>query len=158
MKHTFFLYIVAVLFVIGLAGCGDGTDKASASSGDTAEEKAPSIGQADLLHHRFVLKSVDGVDYSGKERVPDLAFNEGFRISGGICNRFMGQASLDGNLLFAKNMASTKMMCVDQDLNALEGFFPLMLEKGAAIRLEGKTLTLSGDGHVLVYELRDWVQ
>lgn len=123
-----------------------------------APQQQVALSEKDLLHHRFVLKTADGVDYSTKERVPTLEFNEGFRVSGGICNRFTGQAKLEGSVLTVKQMASTKMLCVDQALNALETTFAVMLDKGVAVTLADNVLTLSGDGHVLVYELRDLVQ
>ncbi len=53
-----------------------------------ASAKSPT--QAALLHRRFVLESIDGIPFASATRTPDIEFNEGFRVSGQICNRYMG--------------------------------------------------------------------
>ena len=111
----------------------------------------------DLLHRRFVLESVDGAAFSSSVKTPDIEFNENFRVSGQMCNRYTGQGELANGVLTVRQMASTKMLCVDQELNALEQLFGVMLREGAAIDLSGTTLTLRQGGHVLVFTLRDWV-
>ena len=136
---------VLTLFCLGsaLAGC--------------SAAQAPA--RADLLNRHFELVSVDGKAFtSTTSRKPNLEFTEGFRISGGICNRFTGQAELTGNTITAKNMASTRMFCPDDALNQLEQMFSAMLMHGASLDLTGTTLTLQQGGHTLVYTLRDPVR
>lgn len=136
-------------------------DTAQAPAEDEEKEKTPvarSVSRDDLLHRHFVLISADGVDFSAKEKVPDLEFGEDFRVLGAVCNRFMGQGELESGTLTVKQMASTKMMCLDPELNALEQQFAGMLEAGAVIDFDGKILTLRQGGHTLIYELRDWVR
>lgn len=116
------------------------------------------MNQKDLLHHRFVLESIDGVPFESSVRTPDIEFGEGFRVYGGICNRYTGQGELADNVLTVKQMASTKMLCADDKLNKFEGQFAQMLSAGAEIAIEGNTLTLKQGGHVLVYKLADWVR
>lgn len=111
-----------------------------------------------LIHHRFVLTGIDGAPFTPGERVPELSFNEGFRIAAGICNRFTGQAELDGGVLKAGQMASTKMLCVDETLNALENRFAVMLRSGARVDFDGRILTLTQDGASLEWKLQDLVQ
>ena len=117
-------------------------------------EKA--IGMRDLLHRKFILYSADGKDFSGKERPVELEFTQapgedGFRVSGGICNRFTGQGSLENGLLTVKNLISTKMLCADEGRNELENTFAQMLGQGAVFSLEDGTLVLRQGGHKLVY-------
>lgn len=131
------------------------------NNGNTMEqpqEPAAALTEKDLLHRRFTLKTMNGKDYSQKERVPDLEFLEGFRVSGGWCNRFSGLGKLADGVLSADKMVSTKMMCVDEDMNRMDFLFPQMLQKGARIRLENNVLTISGDDLELVYEASDWKQ
>lgn len=163
MKQSLLMLLTIGLFAIGLAGCSDAP--AASSSGQEAAPSAkaepasgPELSKETLLHRHFALKTADGVSYADKDKVPTLEFQEGFRVVGGICNRFTGQGELEGDTLFAKHLASTKMLCVDQDLNALENAFGVLLNKGAKLSFDGKLLVLRGDGHELVYEVRDLVQ
>lgn len=131
--------IFSALFSIGCAG-------------------AKGVKEADLSNRRFVLESVDGKAFTSANRTPDIAFGENFRVQGGICNRYTGQGVLAGNVLTVKQMASTKMLCVDDALNKLETQFAQMLHAGAEVTLDGKTLTLRQGGHTLVYTAADRVK
>jgi heat shock protein HslJ len=117
-----------------------------------AGAKAPAPD--DLVHRRFVLVSVDGLPFAAS-KAPDIAFNEGFRVSGQICNRYMGQGKLEGGVLAVAQMASTKMLCADGALNRFEARFAAMLTAGAEADLSGGILTLRQGGHVLVYAATD---
>lgn len=127
------------LCFLAVAGCAGG--------------KAPA--QADLLHRRFVLESVDGQPFVSKQSAPDIEFGENFRVYGRVCNRYTGQGELSGGVLTVKQMASTKMLCLEEALNAFEHQFAQMLAAGAAVDLSGNRLTLKGDGRVLVYRLQN---
>ena len=118
------------------------------------------ITQQDLIHHRFVLVSADGKDFSAKDRVPSIEFNEGLHISGAVCNRFTGQGRLVGNVLTVEQMASTKMLCVDPDLSELESLLARMLSEGAELRLggDGQRLVIRQGKHKLIYKLSDWIR
>ena len=117
-----------------------------------AAVRPPAI--SDLEHRRFVLASMDGATFSAS-RTPDIAFAEGFRVSGQMCNRYMGQGVLDKGVLTVSQMASTKMFCMDAALNTVEEVFSSMLIAGAQADLSGDTLTLSQGGHVLVFTAAD---
>lgn len=116
------------------------------------------IAQQDLLHHRFVLVSCDGKDFSAKERVPSIEFNEGLHVSGAVCNRFTGQGRLADNMLVVEQLASTKMFCVDPDLNELEQLLMRMLSGGAELCFNGRNLVIRQGGHEFLYKLGDWVR
>ena len=120
-----------------------------------AGAKAPT--RDELLHRRFVLTSVDGVPQAASPITPDIEFNEGFRVSGRMCNRYAGQGKLENGLLTVGQMISTKMLCTDDALNRLDGLLAAMLAAGARADLSGGTLTLRQGGHTLVFTARDWV-
>lgn len=154
MKYALrFLCLAALLFAV--AGCmGQG----GAPVGQEASVNATVTAQ-DLLHHRFELTAINGAALPKNiSRTPTIEFNEGMRISGQTCNRFMGNGTLENGVLTVSEMASTMMMCVEPVLNELERDFSALLRGGAAVRLDGQTLTLSKEGYELTYTLRDLVQ
>jgi len=138
MKRTALL----VLTTLALAGCAQ-----------TAEQK--SLSAQDLENHRFVLQSVNGTPFVAKEgaNVPELSFGDKLQLSGAMCNRFFGQATLNGDQLKAEGMAMTRMMCAEPQLNDLDNQFGQMLTSGAQISLNGQQLTLKNDQHTLTYTL-----
>lgn len=113
------------------------------------------LNSKDLLHHNFVLVSIDDKPFTG-DRVPNLEFNENMRVSGGICNRYVGQAELQNNTLTVSNMASTKMIC-NNELDDLEGSMSKMLVNGAKVTLQGNILTLEDSEQKLTFHLKDAV-
>lgn len=142
MKNAFkrFLYLAAGL---SLTAC-------AASSNITVTEET-------LLHHNFVLQSVDGKAYTLQETAPSIAFNEDMRVSGAICNQFMGKGSLNGKVLTVAQMVSTKKLCFAQELNQYEYLISQMLMAGVEVQYDGKKLTLRQGDHELVYLLKDLV-
>ncbi|MCL2878323.1 MAG: META domain-containing protein [Acidobacteria bacterium] len=114
----------------------------------------------DLLHRRFALAGVDGREFTIEDRNlrPDIEFNEGFQITGRVCNRYRGPAELKDGRLYAENLASTMMMCINSELNELEQLFFAMLRAGADISLTDGGMTLSQGGRVLSYARADWVR
>ena len=148
-RVTFLALILCMSAMIALVGCAGKTTSTGPKS---------TVSKQDLLHHNFVLTHVNGKPFLEKERTPNIEFNEGFRVSGATCNRFMGQAELENGVLTVKHMASTMMFCADDDLNKLEQKFSQMMEGGAAITLKDNILTLSREGYTLRYILRDHVK
>ena len=55
--------------------------------------------------------------------------------------------------------ASTRMMCLEEKLSRLEDAFQRLTTAGAFVTLgpDGR-LTLAGEGHILVFRLRDYVE
>lgn len=115
------------------------------------------VAEGDLLHRRFALHSVDGEVYTLKEPVPTISFNEGLRVSGSVCNRFMGQGRLADGKLTVSQIATTRMACVDPVLSRYERLILEMLGAGVETEYRDKTLTLRQGGHTLVYRLWDLV-
>ena len=134
----------------------------AAGSEETAGEESMNLKNG-LAHHNFVLETVDGQKFTypvpegETARKPNFSFGQWPHASGKICNGFSGQVELDGDTLHMRNAASTMMLCFAEELNKLEGLFHQMLNGGVKVTLDGPTLTLTGDGHVLVFTLRDYV-
>lgn len=147
MRCESILIICCILLGVFMAGC---VRNEGASS---------SVAGSDLLHHHFVLVSVDGkaAPMAGEQK-PFLEFGEGFRVFGKICNNFNGQAVLKSGVLKADQVASTLMLCPDDSLNALETQFHQALQQGLKVQLQNTILTLRGEGHTYTYELKDLVQ
>ncbi|MBJ3816532.1 heat shock protein HslJ [Shimwellia pseudoproteus] len=143
MKKT----VIAGLAAMALSGCA-----ASGSNGGD-------ISAQQLQHHRYVLQTLDGRAVNSKApHQPEISFGENMHVSGQMCNRFMGQGKLNGNTLTVDGMASTRMMCIDPQLNQLDGIIGEMLNHGAQLSLTGKQLTLTSPQHTLTWTLSDLVQ
>lgn len=141
-------FAALVLATSVMAGCAGASDSAQLNANQ-------------LQHHRFVLQSVDGKPLSAQQntaRLPEISFGENLHVAGAMCNRFMGQGKLTGNTLQVEGMASTRMMCVDTQLNQLDGVISTMLRTGAQVDVAGNQLTLKDNQHTLVYTLADLVQ
>ena len=169
---------IALVFVLALAvyasGCGESAYEeygdVRPGTADTASSAIPTVETTaaagktpdteDLLHRRFTLAGVDGSEFTLEDRnmYPDIEFNEGFQITGRVCNRYRGPAELKDGRLYAENLASTMMLCINSELDELEQLFFAMLRAGADISLTDDGLTLSQDGRVLSYARADWVR
>lgn len=105
-----------------------------------------------LLNHYFVLTSVDGKPVEQRAGIrPGISFAPGLRVSGVMCNRFFGQGQLEQDRLKVPQLASTRMLCRDGELNQWEQMLGQVLNAGASVALQQQTLTLNGAGHTLVY-------
>lgn len=130
----------AVLVLLGsmLAGCVSESDVA--------------VTDTQLRNQRFVLQSVDGHSLPTGETPPELQFGEKMQLTGKMCNRFMGDASLNNGTLKVSKMAATRMICADPQLNALDGTLDSMLSTGAQVDLTASQLTLATATRSLVYQ------
>ena len=97
-----------------------------------------SVNREQLQHHRFVLQSVNGKAVTTANNPPELSF---------------GKLS-DGELK-VKDMAMTRMMCADPQLNALDGIVSEMFKQGAQVDLTADQLTLATAEQTLTYKLAD---
>lgn len=138
--------ILVALTVLLLAGCG-------------MNQKSKTVTESDLLHHHFVLQSVDGIAVTpGHGNGPNIEFGETMHVSGAMCNRFFGNGQLQDGVLTVQGLASTRMLCTDPQLNQWDAMIGNVLSNGAKVTLSAQQLTLSGGDHTLIYKLRDWVQ
>lgn len=116
---------------------------AACAAGPAGPKASGPVSEADLLQKNFTLVSVNGESFAGKERVPSIHFGEGLRVTGQVCNRFMGNATLKDGVITVPQMASTMMLCADPKLNALEQKFAQIMREGASISLDGDKLGIS---------------
>jgi heat shock protein HslJ len=133
------------------------------------EEGSPSEPHdwpAILAHHNFVLHSFDGhelpeKDPEGAPRMwPNLSFGQWPEVMGRLCNHFRGTAEVTAQGRLKIFAAATRMMCLEESLNQVENIFQQITASGAEFGLspDSRVLTLSGDGHFLVFHLRDYVE
>lgn len=114
------------------------------------------VKQTDLQHHRFELLSVDGQTVPAAQgRIPEIEFGSNLHVSGQMCNRFMGQGKLENNVLTVKGLASTMMLCPDENLNKWDHVISDVLNNGAAVSLNENKMVLKQGKHTLVYRLKD---
>lgn len=136
-----------LLFVAVLCACAPLADR------DQGDKGAALLADA-LRGRSFVLSELDGAPFKTALRPAELTFGEDLRLSGALCNRFSGQAELQGGLLRAEQLLSTRMLCLDAGLSALEADFLRLLRQGAELSLQGEQLTLRGAGRSFVYRPR----
>ncbi|PWW10776.1 META domain-containing protein [Mangrovibacter plantisponsor] len=129
--------IPALLAMMALAGC--------------AQEGSAPVG-AQLADQSFVLKTFNGKPLADNSRPASLRFSNTLQVSGNMCNRFMGQGSLEGNTLTVAGMAGTRMLCVEPQMNQLDNVIGKMLTQGATVTLTADTLTLKANDDTLVYQ------
>lgn len=114
-----------------------------------------SIQKTDLQHHHWNLVSIDGQAISADIK-SDLEIGEGFRINGlAGCNRYFGDATLEGKKLVAPQLATTLMAC-HGEADTVERAVLNTLQS-AKIVLKPQGLELVGEKHKLVYKLADWM-
>ncbi|MEO1739395.1 hypothetical protein RB531_4911 [Salmonella enterica subsp. enterica serovar Typhimurium] len=100
-----------------------------------------SVKREQLEHHRFVLESVNGKTVTG----PELSFGEDMTVSGKMCNQFTGEGKLSDGELKVKNLAMTRMMCADPQLNGAGRHPQRALQQGRAGRFNREPIN-AGDG------------
>lgn len=143
MKNVFFVLAAAAL----LSGC--------------VYNSKMSTNADQLQHHRFVLESVNGKTVSSKGTPLELSFGEKLPIleeiyvSGNMCNGFSGTATLHKGELKTSELAMTRKLCSDAQLNELDATFSNMLRQGAQVDLTEQQLTLATADQTLVYRLAD---
>lgn len=143
MKKIPFALLALALFAVSACGA--------------SRQSSAMIEPSDLLHHRFVLESVNGVPFTSEFRTPVIEFNEGMLLTGQVCNNFRGKGELKDGVLVMNQAAATMMLCPDPALNDLERSLFNMLHQGVNIQRDGNTLTLKHEDKTLVFTLRDFV-
>jgi heat shock protein HslJ len=106
-----------------------------------------------LIDRSWALESVDGDPLVGAGPQPLLAFGDELKITGVAgCNRFFGQATLEGGRLVSGPLGTTRMAC-QPPRDELERKILAVLANGCEVGLEGDRVTLRGSDHTLVYRL-----
>ncbi len=135
MRHIFF----AFLAVAALTG---GMGAAQAADPDT------------VIGHRYALTRVDGEAFSS-EREVFIEFGENYFITGRVCNVFRAPAAYRNGILKSEAIASTRMLCPDQDLSRIETTFLQALQAGVSAVRYGDRLQLRRDASVWEFTLAD---
>ncbi|WP_253377109.1 heat shock protein HslJ [unidentified bacterial endosymbiont] len=113
-----------------------------------------------LQSHRFVLENVDGKTLKSTSAQPEMAFSaqpgigllKNISVTGVMCNRFNGQGKLTEGELKVGNLAMTRKLCADQQLNTLDQALTDMLRKGAQVDLTQDQLTLATAERTLMFK------
>lgn len=108
------------------------------------------VDMDDVVGNRFVLTTANGEKPAGEREVFFQIDAEGMMF-GRVCNNFRGKAELKGEILAMRQAISTRMMCMDGGLSALENKFLHMMDRGALVSMAGDALTLRRDGDTLVF-------
>lgn len=120
------------------------------------------VTHGDLQHHRWILESINGNRIETEKldnKIPEIDFGEQMTVTGNTgCNRFSGQATLQGDLFVIGLMKSTMMFCTAPQ-NDLELKLKQVLGSESKITLDDKNkLILESGGIRLRYRLKDWVR
>lgn len=123
--------------------------------------KTSIVTQGDLQHHRWVLESINGSKIDAEKldnKIPELDFGELMSVSGNTgCNKFRGQARLQGENFVIGLMQSTMMACSPPQ-NELETQLQQVLGSDSKISIDNKKrLVLKTGDTLLEYRLKDWV-
>lgn len=138
------LSVIAVGTFSLLAACnGPATPTLGATAPSAAPAPAPDL-RAKLWPSAWVGSEIGGVLLIAGSTV-SLAFDATGKVSGSAtCNRFSGQARIEGEKLTFGPMAVTRMACAGEGLNAQEAAFLKALE-GA------ERAVIAADGSLEVY-------
>lgn len=153
------LAIAILLLPAILLGCKTNSINQTSPNSSTNNAKIMSISEADLQHHNWTLKKIDGksLNFLEGDLAPNLEIGEGFSANGqGACNRYFGQAELKGDQFRIDKMASTMMACPEPVMKN-EMLISEVLGNWSTITLTKTTLELKGEKNSLFFELRDWV-
>ena len=123
-----FAILLAVIFLLA-----DNTPAQDLSSG--------------LFGKTWTLTEMEGRNFSDDK--PNIEFNRDTkRVSGsGGCNRLSGGFEINGSRLKFSPIASTKMACLANDVQRVEGSFLDLLQKTTRFEIDGNKLRLyAGDG------------
>ncbi len=86
-------------------------------------------------------------------QIPNFTLESEGRITGtGGCNRFFGDAALEGNHLVAPQLASTKMMCIQNEVATIENQLMSAFNTGVDIQIKSDNeILLTGKEHNFIF-------
>lgn len=137
MKKLFTLISVVICTVISLQSCSN-SDK--------------NINQEDLKGN-WILTSLQGEAATDafKGNIPSLTFNfDDNMISGtGGCNRYSGAFTLEGNKFLSSNLASTRMLCAEENKEDLF-IQTLTTKEGLLVSVKDGILTFKTNDNIVL--------
>ena len=124
--------------------------------------KTSIVTHGDLQHHRWILESINGNKIEAEKldnKIPEIDFGEQLTVTGNTgCNRFSGQATLQGDQFVIGPMKSTMMFCTPPQ-NDLELKLKQILGSESKITIDDKKNLILETGNIrLGYRLKDWVR
>ncbi len=117
---------------------------------NAGEAEFKPIAPADITGKKFILYSVDGKPFTA-EAQPFIEFGNDMMVSGVLCNRFRGPATLENGILRSDGVVSTRMMCADENLSKFETMFLKQMENGLVLRMEEHELYMQNAETDLVF-------
>jgi len=120
------------------------------------------VTHGDLQHHRWILENINGNRIEAEKpdnTIPEIDFGEQMTVTGNTgCNKFSGQAILQGDQFVIGLMKSTMMFCTAPQ-NDLELKLKQVLGNESKITIDDKNNLILETGDTrLLYRLKDWVQ
>ncbi|MCC8179345.1 MAG: META domain-containing protein [Planctomycetes bacterium] len=99
---------------------------------------------------RYILIIADGspVDLP---HPAEIEFDAEGRVAGSVCNRYSGHATFRNSRFFMENAITTRMACMNPDLDALEKKVLRMFAAGVDVAKAGDIVTFSNADGFLVY-------
>lgn len=120
---------------------------AATSAADELSNPTEPVSELDGMSFRFV--SLDGEEIAG-DGTYTMVFDGG-AIGAKFCNNMGGQYSVEEGTITSL-MTSTLMFCeTPEGLMDAETAFGTLMSDGARYTLEGETLTLEGEEHVMIF-------
>lgn len=144
MTRTLIQSITLATCLLTMTACSNQPATTLPASTDTSAATSNTIQltKEDLIGRYFVLNAVNGKPVTFSPTQPELMFGKNMILAGGMCNRFHGSATLDGNVLKAPELASTMMLC-EPALNDLEQQFFQMMRDGVTLETVDGNLVIS---------------
>lgn len=123
-------------------------------------EETDIVTEGDLQHHRWLLRSVDGIVVNSAEfdgAVPELDFGERMTVTGSYgCNRFSAQASLRERAIVFERMSSTRRLCSAKQ-NEIEHTVQRVLFGQPVVKIDAMRQLILEAGQIeLRFFLSDW--
>ena len=85
-----------------------------------------------IAEHRYVLTKINGEPVATDLQV-FVEIDSQFGLAGRICNTFRGPASYQDGILKAGNLASTRSLCLNENLSRLENALLQALRDGVSL-------------------------
>ena len=124
--------------------------------------KTSIVTHGDLQHHRWILESINGNKIEAEKldnKIPEIDFGEQMTVTGNTgCNKFSGQATLQGDQFIIDPMKSTMMFCTPPQNDLEQKLIQVLSNKPKITIDDKKNLILEAGDTRLGYLLKDWVR
>ncbi|MCC6643620.1 META domain-containing protein [Candidatus Peregrinibacteria bacterium] len=161
MNKKFLVLVLSALFMTGCSQFSAGvnqtpstTDKQSdVATTKTSEQSVGTLNLSAQLPSTLDGQRLTLVKLNGKAvSTPyGITFQEG-KLSTKICNQMNGPYTFENGVLKASSLVSTKMACLDEETNKIEGTVARVLGEGLTVTVENSVFSMKAkDGTELTY-------